>query len=285
MRLPAQLLKRKPDTCKRDYGHVLILAGSVGYTGAAILCAKACLRSGAGLVTLGIPKSLNNVFAKRIEELMLLPLEETKNKTLSTKSFGKIKKFLQKCNCLIIGPGLSQNKSTQDLIRKTIRFCEKPMVIDADGLNAIAGHLNIIKRTNNYKSPIILTPHPGEMARLTGLKTELVQKDRKNIAKKLANKYNITVLLKGHNTIVTNGKLVYINKTGNPGMAKAGTGDVLSGIIGAFLAQKLNQFNAARFGAYIHGLAGDLSEKDKTQLGLIASDITEKIPEALKRSF
>jgi hydroxyethylthiazole kinase-like uncharacterized protein yjeF len=284
MRLPAQLLRRKPDTHKRDYGHILILAGSLGYTGAGILCAKACLRSGAGLVTLGIPQSLNCVFAKRVEELMLLPLPETKQKSLSLKALDKIKRFLKKTNCLVIGPGLSQNKTTQGLTRKIIKSYEKPIVIDADGLNAIVGHLGILKKISKRRLTAILTPHPGEMARLLNTTSARIQENRKDIAKSFAKKYNVVVILKGNKTIVTDGKTTYVNKTGNPGMATAGTGDVLSGIIGAFLGQGLDSFEAAKYATYIHGLAGDLAAREKSQMGLIATDIIEKISGAIKKS-
>lgn len=264
---------------------MFILAGSLGFTGSAILTAGACLRAGAGLVTLGIPCSLHNVFARRVRELMLKPLPETTAKTLNIQAYAEIIKFLKdKADVLVIGPGISQNKSTQQLICKIIKNCPKPIVIDADGLNALAGQLNILRRAKYEGRKAIITPHTGEMSRLTGLSAAYINKNRKSVAKKLATDYNITVILKGHNTVVADKKDIYINKTGNPGMSTAGSGDVLSGIIGALLAQGLNAFSAAKYGAYIHGLAGDLGAKEKTQLGLIASDITDKIPAAIKQS-
>ena len=159
------------------------------------------------------------------------------------------------------------------------------MVIDADAINALVGHLDIL-RVMGHGSWVtkIITPHVGEMSRLTGLSIAKINKNRKTIAKRVASDYNITVVLKGHNTIVADKKNTYINKTGNPGMATAGSGDVLSGIIGAFLAQGLDAFSAAKYAVYIHGKAGDLATEEKTQLGLIASDITEKIPIAIKKS-
>ncbi|MEK6715327.1 MAG: NAD(P)H-hydrate dehydratase [Candidatus Omnitrophota bacterium] len=284
MRLPAQLLQRKANAHKGDFGHVFILAGSLGMTGSAILTATACLRCGAGLVTLGIAGSLHNIFARRIVELMLKPLAETKDKTLSLKAYPQISEFLdKKADVLVIGPGLSQNKATQKLIRRIIQNCPKPMVIDADGLNALTDHLNILRTTNDERRTTILTPHPGEMSRLTGLSIAEINKNRKSVAKRVASDYNITVVLKGHNTLVADKNNIYLNKTGNPGMATAGSGDVLSGIIGAFLAQGLDAFNSAKYGVYIHGLAGDLAAHEKTQLGMIASDIIEKIPAAIKK--
>lgn len=285
MRLPTRLLRRKADSHKGDFGHIFILAGSCGFTGAAILSAGAAMRSGAGLVTLGIPVSLHNIFAKRITELMLKCLHETKDKTLSLKAYPEIMKFIKdRADIVMIGPGLSQNKSTQALIRKVVKNCPKTLIIDADGLNALSCNPDILLNTQYAIRQTIITPHTGELSRLTGLSLAKINKNLKTIAKRLASDYNITVVLKGHNTVVSGKKLTYINKTGNPGMATAGSGDVLSGIIASFLAQGLDAFNAAKYAVYIHGKAGDLAAKEKTQLGLIASDITEKIPIAIKKS-
>jgi NAD(P)H-hydrate epimerase len=278
MQLPSQLLQRKLSAHKRDFGHIFILAGSLKFSGAAILCAEAALRSGAGLVTLGVPGSLAQAMIKiKPKEAMLLPLAETKEKTLSSNAFKKIKDFIKEIDVLAIGPGLSQNKSTQFLVRKVISAANKPLVIDADGLNALIGNLNLLRNT-------ILTPHPGEMARLLGISIKQVQAERKNFAKKLARDYNCVVVLKGHNTVVSDPRgNSYINKTGNPGMATAGSGDVLTGIIAAFLGQGLNKFEAAKYAVYLHGVAGDLAAKEKTQISLLATDIIAKIPEAIKK--
>ncbi|MFA5093382.1 MAG: NAD(P)H-hydrate dehydratase [Candidatus Omnitrophota bacterium] len=282
MQLPTQLLLRKTNSHKGSYGHILILAGSARFSGASLLCAQAAMRSGAGLVTLGIPKSINLAIIKnKTKEIMTLPLPETKAGTLSLKAFTKINLFFKKIDVLIIGPGLDQEKSTNALIRKIIKKNTLPLVLDADALGALNHHLDLLKK----QSKIILTPHEKEFSRLFNVSLELVKKNRKFIAKKYAKYYNNTIILKGCATIVTNGAgQLYINKTGNPGMATAGSGDVLSGIIGAFLAQGLDTFKAAKFATYIHGLAGDIGAKDKTQLGLIASDIIERIPDAIKKS-
>ena len=283
MRLPTQLLQRKVNSHKGNYGQLLILAGSAKFSGAALLCAQAAMRSGAGLVTLGIPKSINlAVIKNKTKEVMTLPLPETKNSTLDLKAFAKINLFLKKTDLLIIGPGLGENRSTYALIRKVIQNALVPMVIDADALNALNQHLRILKK---HHGQIILTPHENEMAKLFNVSLSFVKKNRKLIAKKCAKYYNSIIILKGHHSIVTNGSSqCYINQTGNPGMATAGSGDVLSGILGAFLAQGLDAFKAAKFATYIHGLAGDIGAKDKTQMGLIASDIIERIPDAIKKS-
>lgn len=279
MRLPAQLLRRNPEAHKGDFGHILILAGSARFSGAAVLCAEAALRSGAGLVTLGIPKGLNSAVIKiKPKEVMTLPLPETNEGTLSLNALKIVRDFSKNIDVLAIGPGLGRNKSTQGLVRKVIAKINKPTVIDADGLNALSGRLKI-------QRDMVLTPHPGEMAGLLGVSVKKVQSDRKQIALRFAKQHRVTLVLKGHNTVVADYKSnLYINKTGNPGMATAGSGDVLTGMIAAFLGQKLNAFEAAKYAVYLHGLAGDLAAEEKTQLSLIASDIIDYIPKAIKKS-
>jgi NAD(P)H-hydrate epimerase len=285
MRLPTPLLRRKPNAHKGDFGHIFILAGCGRFSGAAVLCSGAAMRSGAGLVTLGIPKSLNSAIIKiKPKEIMTFPLPETSDGTLSLSGYKKIKDFVKNTDVLVVGPGLTQNKSTQTLVRKVISNINKPTVIDADGINALVGHLKILRTTNHEPRTTILTPHPGEMARLMGISIKKVQDNREDITKKFAKDYKVTVVLKGYNTVVADyhGNL-YINKTGNPGMATAGSGDILTGMIAAFLGQGLNQFAASKYAVYLHGLAGDLAAKEKTQLGMIASDIIDKISEAIKK--
>ncbi len=279
MRLPTQLLKRRKNSHKGDFGHIFILAGSPRFSGAAALCSEAAMRAGAGLVTLGVPQGLNNAIIKiKPKEVMTLPLPQTKEGTLNLSGYKMIGDFSKDIDVLVVGPGLGKDKSTQALTRKVIAYINKPMVIDADGLNALAGHLDSLKGIK------ILTPHPGEMARLLGVNIAKVQRDRKGIAKNFAKKHKVTVVLKGHDTVVVDYKNnLYINKTGNPGMATAGSGDVLSGIIAAFLGQGLGAFEAAKYGVYLHGFAGDLAAEEKTEISLIASDIIGKIPEVIKK--
>jgi len=285
MRLPTLLLRRKPNAHKGDFGHIFILAGSERFSGAAVLCCYAAMRAGAGLVTLGIPKSLARAIIKiKPKEVMTFPLPETSDGTLSLGGYKKIKDFVKNSDVLVVGPGLAQNKSTQGLVRKAISKIDKPMVIDADGLNALVGHLEMLHVARCTLHAKILTPHPGEMARLMGISIKKVQANRKEIAKKFAKDFKVTVVLKGYNTAVADHKgNLYINKTGNPGMATAGSGDVLTGMIAAFLGQGLNAFEASKYAVYLHGLAGDLAAKEKTQIGMIASDIIDKIPEAIKQ--
>ncbi|MFH1782773.1 MAG: NAD(P)H-hydrate dehydratase [Candidatus Omnitrophota bacterium] len=271
--------KRNKGTHKGDFGHVFILAGSKGMTGAAVLCSKATLRSGAGLATLGIPSSLNNIIEKKKAiEVMTLPLPETKESSFSLKGEKRILKKISLVDVVLIGPGISRNSETRKLILKLIPAIKKPMVLDADALNNIVGNLNILK---NAKAPIVVTPHPGEMARLINKDTAFIKKNRLIVAKKFSNHYNAVVVLKGKSTVVAKKSSLYINKTGNSGMSTAGSGDVLTGMIGGFLAQGLDAFDSARLGVYLHGLAGDIAAKKKTRIGLIASDILESIPEAI----
>jgi NAD(P)H-hydrate epimerase len=287
MRLPRQLLQRKINAHKGDFGHIFILAGSARFSGAAVLCAEAALRCGAGLVTLGTPKGINSAVIKiKPKEVMTLPLPQTKEGSLSLIGYKKIKDFTKDCDLLVIGPGLTQHKSTQGLVRQVVAKINKPMVLDADGLNALQGYLDLLPITN-YQLPItrILTPHPGEMSRLLGVTVKKIQDNRKEIAQNFAKEHKVILVLKGHRTVVADAQgNLYINKTGNPGMATAGSGDVLTGMIAAFWGQGLSAFNAAKYAVYLQGLAGDLAAREKTQVSLIASDIIEKIPEALRRS-
>ena len=279
MRLPTRLLRRRPESNKGDFGRIFILAGSAGFSGAAVLCSLGAMRSGAGLVTLGIPKSINSAVIKiKPLEVMTLPLPENSSGALSLKAYKKIKEFIKKTDIVIVGPGLSREKCTQSLIRKLAQEVKKPLIIDADGLNALAG------KTGLLPAGSILTPHPGEMARLLKIDTKKLEKNREKIAKEFSRKHRVILVLKGHQTIVSDySGNFYINQTGNPGMATAGSGDVLTGMIGAFLGQGLGAFEAAKYAVYLHGLAGDMAAKEKTQISLIASDIIDKIPNAIKK--
>lgn len=287
MQLPTQLSKRKINSHKKDFGHIFILAGSLGFTGAACLTAEASMRSGAGLVTLGIPKSLNCIVATKLTEVMTKPLEETKEQTLSLKAYSEIINFLKKIDVLVIGPGLSQNKSTQELIRKLLLSkSDIPIVLDADGINALVRHLDVLRTMRDARRTTILTPHPGEFARLLNKPTGYIQKNRLKLAKQFAKDYNLTIILKGYKTVVCDGRgKHYINTTGNPGMATAGSGDVLTGIIAALLAQKLDTFGASKLATYIHGLSADLAKKEIGEVSLMASDIIKFLPIVFKKLY
>ena len=281
MRLPARLSHRNPKSYKTNFGHVLVIAGSRRMLGAAALTALSVMRAGSGLVTLGVPQSLNSVAQKKISNVVMTwPLPETKEATIDVRAFEKIRKKFSQYSVIALGPGLSQNPSTQKLILKIVEKSTVPLVIDADALNALAGHVKTLTKSKVEK---ILTPHPGEMAWLTGLTIKTIEQNRKKISVDFAKKFHCVIVLKGHRTVVaSNDGKSFINTTGNPGMATAGSGDVLTGIIAAFVSQGLNAFDAAKYGVYLHGVAGDLAAKDKTQMGMIASDMVNYIPKAIK---
>ncbi len=271
---------------KGTYGHVLIVAGSKGKTGAALMAAKACLRTGAGLVTIGIPGTLVNAFQSRVTEEMILPLPDKGNGTLSLDAADEVMSFMKKRgNVLAIGPGLSVDRELSKLVIRLVKESASPMVLDADGLNAIAGRTGVLKKC---RAPIILTPHPGEMSRLLssqegGAGRDEIEKDRISVALRFAKKTGTCLVLKGSPTVTAlpDGR-VFINSSGNPGMATAGTGDVLTGMIAAFLAQGLSPGDASGIGVFIHGLAGDIAAETKGQMSLIASDILSVIPKVMK---
>ncbi len=276
-----KLFFRKPSSHKGSFGHLLVIAGSPGMTGAASLTALSALRVGAGLVTLGIPEDLNPILETKLTEVMTLPLPQSKDKTLCKEGFEKIKDFSQKCKAMAIGPGISSTKQTKELISTIIDQLDIPLVIDADGINVLAGELSLLKK---YKAPLIITPHPGEMGRLVGASVEEIQKDRIGFTMALARRIGAIVVLKGARTVIASKEgNSWVNLTGNPGMATGGSGDILTGIIGGLLTQKLSCLEAAKTGVYLHGYAADLAAQKKGEISLIASDILETIPEATRR--
>lgn len=272
--------RRKKETHKGDYGHLFIIGGSPGLTGAVCLSAKSALRSGCGLVTIGVPKNLNIIIEIKTDEVMSKGLPETKKHTIGVKALKVCTEFTEKkADGLLIGPGISTNIETEKFFKMFFPKIKKSVIVDADALKILGKNLSLLANHNNN---IILTPHPGEMASLTGLKINEIQKNREHIAKELAKKFSVTVVLKGNKTVVTDGEKTYINLTGNPGMATAGSGDVLSGIIGGFLVQGFSCWDSVCLGTYIHGLAGDMAEKKYGEYSLIASDIIKFIPLAIK---
>ncbi|MCX5668084.1 MAG: NAD(P)H-hydrate dehydratase [Candidatus Omnitrophica bacterium] len=272
--------KRAPDANKKDFGHVLVIAGSGGYTGAAYLTSQAAILSGSGLVTLAVGKSIYPIMAQKLTEVMIKPFFETRDYSLSLLAEKELLIFSEKCTCAAIGPGISRNKETQTLVRSLLGKIGKPVILDADGINAFAGQVDSLKKAT---APLILTPHMGEMARLLDKDIEDVKKNRKDIALEFAHQYNIVLVLKGHETIVARPDgAIYMNATGNVGMATGGTGDVLTGMIASFVGQGMDAFNAAAAGVYLHGLVGDLAAKEKGALSLIATDLLNKLPEVLK---
>jgi NAD(P)H-hydrate epimerase len=277
----AKFPKRQPASHKGDFGHVLVIAGSFGYTGAAYLTSQAAILSGSGLVTLACGRSIYPIMAEKLTEVMVKPFFETKDASLSLLAEKDLVNFSAKCDSIAIGPGISQNKETQHLVRNLVGKFTKPVVLDADGLNAFTGNLDALKKAT---PPMVMTPHPGEMARLTGKEVQEIQDARKDIALGFAREYNTVLVLKGHNTLVASpGGEAYVNETGNAGMASGGMGDILTGMIASFIGQGVEPFAAAALGVYFHGLAGDLAAKEKGLLSLTATDLLNKLPEVLKK--
>ncbi len=272
---------RPKDSHKGTYGYLCVIAGSLGLTGAAILTCEAALRAGVGMVTLGIPRSLNLAAEARLTETMTRPLPETSSQSLSLKAFDEIAEMVDGMNCVAVGPGLSTNPETQELVRKLASEIDIPMVIDADGLNSLAGHIDILSAR---KAPTIVSPHPGEMSRLTGLSITEIQKKRERIAAFCAADWGVVVVLKGAPSLVaTSDGELFINTTGNPGMSTAGSGDVLTGILAALLCQGMESLDAAVLGTYLHGLAGDAAAERFTELAMVAGDMVHCLPRAWRK--
>lgn len=273
---------RKAVSNKGDYGKVLAICGSYLMPGAASFTANATVRSGAGLVTLAFPDRAYNAITPHILEPVLMPLETNKQGTLSKAVVPHLLKAMEKANVIVIGCGLGNNMDTRYIVKQVITNANCPIIIDADGINAISDNIDVLRAS---KVPIILTPHPGEMARLCGKSIEEIQSNRFEIAKKFSKDYNVTVVLKGSGTLVSSPEFLgtYINRTGNPGMATGGSGDVLSGIIGALLAQGLKPGSAAVAGVYIHGMAGDLCASKLSMRGMTPTDMINELPLLLSK--
>ncbi len=272
-----QVLNILPDRAitahKGDFGKILLLCGSRGYTGAAYLAAMGALRSGAGLVFLGVPESIYAIEAVKLNEAIVFPLPDEGGK-LSAEAIPEILERLPKLDAILVGPGLGQSDGVYEAAKAILECAECPVVLDADGINVMAAHKDILR---GRTAPTILTPHAGEFARLGGQTG-----DRQTAAEEMARDLGCIVLLKGHNTVITDGTETYINPTGNPGMAVGGSGDVLSGIIVSLLGQGIAPLEAAACGAWLHGAAGDLCAKDIGQYGMLPSDMVNVLPRLLK---
>ena len=275
------LPKRPTNTHKGDYGHALVIAGSKGKGGAAGLTALAALRAGAGLVTLAVPESCYQALEFNPLETMTAPLPETKSGCISNMALDIILKNLEGKTALAIGPGISTEKETVQLLETLLPLVECPLIIDADGINALGKSGKLL---GQIQAETVLTPHPKEMSRLSGWKVQDILNHRIERASRFAQDNGVTLLLKGARTLVAfNDGTVLINPTGNPGMATAGSGDVLTGLIAGLAAQGLSVPSATSAGAFIHGMAGDLYAADEHEIPLIASDLMNNIPKAIKR--
>lgn len=268
------LPERNPVSHKGDFGRILLLCGSRGYTGAAALAAMGALRSGAGLVYLGVPESIYPIEAVKLTEPVVFPLPE-ENGIYSREAVNPIKELLAKMDAVLIGPGMRCSEGSFLVVKSVLEEFRGPIVLDADGINVLSGHIDILRgRTGST----ILTPHPGEFVRLGGTLTD----NRVASAVSLAKLANSIVLLKGNNTVITDGSEVYVNPTGNAGMAVGGSGDVLAGIITALLGQGISPLEAAACGAWLHGAAGDVCAKEIGQYGMLPTDMLQVLPRLLK---
>jgi NAD(P)H-hydrate epimerase len=272
---------RRPESHKGTYGHALVIGGSAGMTGAVMMSASAALRSGAGLVTAAVPESLLPVVETGLLEVMTIPLAETRQATISLEALPAIESLLGRVSVCAIGPGMSGYPEANAILRFVLERAGIPVLIDADGLNALQGDRDILR---NRQVPVVLTPHPGEMARLLGKSIQEIQANRMTIAREFAQEFGVILVLKGNKTLVaTPSGAIYVNITGNPGMATAGSGDVLCGLITGLIAQGIKPQDAAIVGVYLHGQAGDYASEARGQRGLIAGDLLASIPDILKQ--
>ena len=267
---------------KGNYGHCLIVAGATGKTGAASLAANSAVRTGSGLVTLAVPASLNPVLEGKTTEAMTLPLDDAGKGFLRVGNSDAILRAIQGKDAIAIGPGISREPETLALVRRLIKDVSLPMVVDADGLNAIAEDVAVLDKKR--ASALVLTPHPGEMSRLTGLSISAIEDDRISAARRFAVRYGVFLVLKGAGTVIATPEgEIAVNGSGNPGMGSGGMGDVLTGIIVSLLGQNYPPGEACRLGVFLHGFAADLVAQEKGEIGISATDVQERLPLAYQR--
>ncbi|RMF94640.1 MAG: NAD(P)H-hydrate dehydratase [Candidatus Schekmanbacteria bacterium] len=275
------LPQREKDAHKGNFGHTVIIGGSVGKSGAVIMAAEAAMRSGAGLVTAVVPKGINTVIEANLIEAMSFPVEENKNGAISKEAVDSILDFCRDKDVVAAGPGMGADKDGEVIIEALLKNLDMPLVLDADAINILSKNKEILRER---KGEVILTPHPGEMGRLMGIKSSDVQKERLEVCIEAAKDFDCIVVLKGKNSIISNrGKKTFINTTGNPGMATGGSGDVLTGIIAGLLSQGVPSEYSASCGVFIHGLAGDIAAEDIGEVSLCAGDVIDYLPEAFLR--
>jgi NAD(P)H-hydrate epimerase len=268
---------RPPDANKGTFGRILVVAGSRGMSGAAVLCASGALRGGAGLVRVAVPEDILPLVAVGNPCYMTRPLPYDPEGRLRAEAGPELAALLRESTVAVLGPGMGQGGALPELLLGLLQQASGPLVLDADALNNLAAHRDCL---DGHAGPVVITPHPGEFARLVGSDVAAVQGRRTELAAEFARTHRLVVVLKGHRTVVTDGLGVYVNATGNPGMATGGSGDVLGGLIAALIGQGLKEFAAAQLGVYLHGLAGDLARDDLGETSLIASDLLHYLPRA-----
>lgn len=277
--LKENLPKRPDDANKGTMGTLLNISGSYAMAGACTLSSLSALKSGVGLLKVALPKSIYPIVASSVYEAVFLPVCDSDSGTVDNNSLDFLLDNAKKSSAVLLGCGLKLCDETIEFVRDFVTACVTPMLIDADGINALSLNINVLSEKN---SPVVLTPHPKEMSRLTGLSVEYIQSNREKVATDFAKKYGVVLVLKGKDTIVTDGNRIFINPTGNSGMAKGGSGDVLSGIISSLMAQGISVFEASCIGVYIHGLSGDYAAKELSKTSMLPRDIIEFLPKAFK---
>lgn len=271
---------RSADANKYSVGSLLCVCGSYGMAGAAILSARSALRMGAGLVRCAVPERIYPIVSSAVPEAVFLVLPEGRDGAVSADAVADIIRIANKSDAVLMGCGSKFCEDTRRVAMSLVQECTAPLVLDADGINSVAKHIHILK---DREYPTVLTPHEGEMARLTGLSSAEIRADREAAAVKFADEYGVTLVLKGKDTLIAQkDREIAINPTGNPGMAVAGSGDVLAGMIASLMAQGAEPMEASVAGVYLHGLAGDIARDDLTEFSLLPSDITDRIPKAVK---
>lgn len=275
----SKLPLRPDDANKGTMGSLLNISGSYAMAGACILSSLSALKSGVGLLKVALPQSIYTIVASAVYEAVYLPVKDSDSGTVDNSSLDFLLDSAKKSSAVLLGCGLKLCDETVEFVKDFVTACTTPMLIDADGINAISLNIDVL---NAVSSDIVITPHPKEMSRLSGFSVQYIQENREEVAENFAKEYSVTVVLKGKNTIVTDGNRTFVNPTGNSGMAKGGSGDVLSGIVSSLMAQGLSSFDASCVGVYIHGLAGDLAADNLSKSSMLPSDIVEYLSDAFK---
>jgi ADP-dependent NAD(P)H-hydrate dehydratase len=273
-----RMAPRAADGHKGTYGHVLVVAGSRGMSGAAVLCAGGALRGGAGLVTVATPEPVQSIVAASQPCALTLGLPANAEGLITAVAESPLMPAAANVDVLAVGPGLGGGLGVTEIVTALLTLIDRPMVLDADGLNVLGPNPPVLRR----RGPLVLTPHPGEFARLTGTTVTEVQSKRETLAASFAREFGVVLVLKGHESLVSDGRRLYRNTTGNPGMATGGSGDVLTGLIAALMGQGFDAFAAAQLGVHLHGLAGDFARDEIGEASLIASDLLTYLPRAFR---
>ncbi len=278
-----QNMPSRPDNAhKGAMGSLCCITGSFGYAGAAVLCAKAALRTGVGLLYQVLPESIYPIFASSVSEAVCVPTEDSADRTVSQNAASYILSLIRKSSACVIGCGMKSTEDTRIIVESILRESDVPILLDADGINALSRNIHLLE---SCKSEVVLTPHVKEFSRLTGLDTAYIIENRVRVAEEFSRQYpNTTLVLKGHRTLIAKDGEIYENHSGNAGMAKGGSGDALSGIIGSLIAQGVSPFKAAVMGVFIHGCAGDIAAKKYSKTSMLPTDLISCLPDVFSEA-